>query len=666
MMEEKKLRRFAMEYSGTQFTSYMQNSVSGLFDRIGTFYCREDVVRKVKEVMAQREKKLSGYHSRLKELNEICDICGVDAGELCDPETRDAELSKIPTRAQLRSRFIRELYDIYLEFPTSVQFMDRLVRQLLKGQFEEDSLRLAIVKKFLLETDYNTRPVIALAESRMEKSAKANYDILSDDKKLEFLLQQLDDSIFDVLNQDLDTPSWQSLLRKQIRINEADTFTLSAGLAKRLGSADPLVALDILRSEEELSAVEKEFCAYLKQFTYQKKKQKSPGKPATKDEIYKQAKKDQRKARKNAWAMLKLADDLASGKFRVNGMTREQLYIFAVAFGMDAGSVEKNLFHDYYTDNLLRCVTDEEYLRNITNYEAEPTGEGINYKNYVEVIYLYYLSRFPQMSPREKLTRIQSTIDFCAKKAKALPNRVEAASEEFTAVFQETFDALLQLDEQDLENFVSTHYYIYNPDFSSARITYSSEQNSAREVYRELARQMMDEYPESFGEIDDDIRRAEEKLQKNQITDTSRDDVELNNALNLPQLTEMLEEDESLSDIAKDETFLTLLSRLDEKLQTKKRRILALLDDQAAQPVTRTELITLYYCYYRNVMEELVEDYGIMDLPQLYEEFCHGDGFRPGLNEYLIRCRYQQVSPKNAFDIFVVFALFLELIRWDD
>ena len=655
-----------MEHSRTQFTSYMQNTVSGLFHRIGTFYCREDVARKAKEVMTQREKKLSGYHSRLRELNEMCSLCGVDAGDLCDPETRDAELSKIPTRAGLRKSFIRELYGIYLEFPTSVQFMDRLVRRLLKGQFETDSLRLAIAKKFLLETYYCTKPVVELAKSRMDKAEKQQYDALSGDEKQQFLLSQLDDGIFDVLNQDLDSASWQALLRKQIRINEADTFTLSSELAAKLGSADPLTALDTLRSEEELSAVEKEFCAYLKQFTYQKKKQKSSGKPATKDEIYKQAKKDLRKARKNAWTMLKLADDLASGKFRVNGMTREQLYIFAVAFGMDAGSVEKNLFHDYYNDNLLRYVTDEEYLQNITNYEAEPTGEGINYKNYVEVIYLYYLSRFPEMNPREKLTKIQSAIDSCAKKAKNLESRVEEAPDEFTAVFKDEFDALLQLDEQDLENYVCTHYYIYNPDFSSARITYSSGQNTARETYRELARQMMEEYPESFGEIDDDIRRAEEKLQKNQITDASRDDVELNNALNLPQLMELLKEDEGLEDILADKTFLTLLSKLDEKLQTRKRRILALLEDQTAQSVTRTELITLYYCYFRNVMEELVEDYGIMDLPQLYQEFCFGDGFRPGLNDYLIRCRYQQVSPKNAFDMFVVFALFLELIRWDD
>ena len=142
--------------------------------------------------------------------------------------------------------------------------------------------------------------------------------------------------------------------------------------------------------------------------------------------------------------------------------------------------------------------------------------------------------------------------------------------------------------------------------------------------------------------------------------------MELNNALNLPQLLEILEEDNGLAHILEDKTFLSLLSKLDDKLQTKKRRILALLDDQAAEAVTRTELITLYYCYFRNVMEELVEDYGIMDLPQLYREFCDGDGFRPGLNDYLIRCRYQQVSPKNAFDMFVVFALFLELIRWDD
>lgn len=664
-----------MSFDGTKFTPYMQSVMSGIMDRIKTFYCREDVERKVQEVMLQHRKKQSGYHSRLRELNEMCEACGVNAVELCDEETMAAELAKIPTRMDLRKILLTELHEIYLDFPASTRFMERLVRRRLGGEFSGDSLRLAILKKFMRDTDYHTQSVLALAENRLSPADRAEYAALKVEKKLVFVLEHLDEGIFETLKSDVEPLSWLRFLMKHMRADAHGGFAFSPDLCAALGGEGaPLSLLGGLEKRLEsgcapdaaelIAAAEKEFCAYLKQFNYTKKKAKDPSKAlGTKDEIYRQAKKDFLKPMKKATTLLKLADDLASGKFRVNGTTKEQLYIFAVAFDMCAGDtphdesrdIEKNLFHDYYNDNLLRYVLDEEYIRNITSYENEPSGEGINYKNYVEVIYLYYLTKYQQLPPREKLARIHALIERCAKEAKDRPDRVDAVPTEQTAIFKEDYlSRMLQLSNEDeLADYICRRYYIHNPHHSSARISYASQRNTAGVLYRELAERMFSEYPEFFGSM--------------------YDNVELNNGLDLPALLAQLRaenagDSEFIHCVLEDAPFISLLEKLDKKLQTKKRRIMTLCENPDAETpeCTRTELISLYYCYFRFVLEELTEDFGVMDLPSLYQEFCEGDGIRPGINYYLKESRFQTISPKNAYDMFVVFSLFLELIRWDD
>lgn len=54
--------------------------------------------------------------------------------------------------------------------------------------------------------------------------------------------------------------------------------------------------------------------------------------------------------------------------------------------------LEINLFRDYYTNNLIRFISDS-YKENLNEYELDPSGQGINYKNFAEMIYLYYISK---------------------------------------------------------------------------------------------------------------------------------------------------------------------------------------------------------------------------------------------------------------------------------
>ena len=98
------------------------------------------------------------------------------------------------------------------------------------------------------------------------------------------------------------------------------------------------------------------------------------------------------------FGLIKLADDLATGKFRTGGATKRGLYLFAMVFEMRFGvtatadnDIEKNLFRDYYSNNLMRFITDD-YRDGVSDYELIPSGQSINYKNFAEMIYLYYIA----------------------------------------------------------------------------------------------------------------------------------------------------------------------------------------------------------------------------------------------------------------------------------
>lgn len=634
-----------------EFTKYMRAVIGTVMERIKTFYCREDLESKLREVTEQYTHKRSGYNFRLKELNEMCAACGIDPSLLLDAQTRDKTLARIPRRRDLRKKLLLELQRIYRQFPAASEFMARLVSRLTG---EDGPARQIIVKHFLLHTDYHTAPVVTLAMEKMDPETRSVCAALKGTQQRAFVAAHLPEDLFDVLGQsstELSAPDLARLLHKQLRLDPDGLFRPSAMPA----SVDLGAYLLSLGAENDLYALEqaeKEFCAYLK--------------PAGKDKTYRQARKDAKKALKADWTLLKLADDLASGKFRVNGVTREQLYIFAIAFDMryypNPGAIDydpdrdivKNLFQDYYSDNLLRYVLDEEYLQNRTNYEAEPTGEGINYKNYVEAIYLYCLG-LNGLTAGEKLKKAQALTDRAVKAAKNHPERIPEAPEQHTEFFRDQFLHSLRTvnDEDALIEHLCTHYYIYNPSYSGVRMMYASQQNTAQEVYRQLAQTFMEEYPESFGSV--------------------YDRVELNNGIDVDALLEQLKEENPddrafLQLLEPDGDFVRLLHSLDRKLRTQKTRICKLCADEeapSAHTCTRTELITLYYCYFLNVLQELVEDYGVIDLPQLYEEFRYGDGIRPGIDQYLVQCRYQPISEKNAYDMFVLFAVFLELIRWD-
>ena len=166
------------------------------------------------------------------------------------------------------------------------------------------------------------------------------------------------------------------------------------------------------------------------------------------------------------FGLLKTADNLAEGKFRSGGAIKKSLYLFAMVYNMTyyrSGGAEqmdertdivKNLFQDYYANNIMRFIS-AAYHANPESYE-NPSGQGINDKNFAEMIYLYFI-RCREYGPAEKIRRSSEMIA-------RVKNAPESASTGSTAHYRALAggdgpdNSVWSLSESDFESYVRTHY----------------------------------------------------------------------------------------------------------------------------------------------------------------------------------------------------------------
>lgn len=115
-------------------------------------------------------------------------------------------------------------------------------------------------------------------------------------------------------------------------------------------------------------------------------------------------------------ALLKICNDLANGIFGNPNVTREEIYLFSAVFDLTfygnnaerlrrpENDIEQVMFGDYYSNNIMRYITEHgERIRKGGEIKY-PVGSGINFKNYLEVIFLFFLCQ--NLPAREKLEKI--------------------------------------------------------------------------------------------------------------------------------------------------------------------------------------------------------------------------------------------------------------------
>ncbi len=159
-----------------------------------------------------------------------------------------------------------------------------------------------------------------------------------------------------------------------------------------------------------------------------------------------------------------LADQFSKVNFGVQKKGRANMYVFAIAFELTFNKpqfketdISKCLFYDLFNNTFLTSSNEHEH-------DDESQGYGINFKNFVDITYLYYLSKDfdetgAEMTPALRLYRALNTIAFVKKQQKNLAKTTKAAPGGMSAQIS---SGIVLSD--DIKKFVLTKVLCLNED----------------------------------------------------------------------------------------------------------------------------------------------------------------------------------------------------------
>lgn len=502
-----------------KYTEIVENLYKDeIIDKLKTFYCREDFEYQLSRVDNATPDSVQFCKSDLKEL---CKAKEIDMDELINDRSL---LKTIPMRVEMKEELLQFFYDMYKKIPTTQQIMERIVRT-LAPEYNNDEIRVAILKKFVSGAGddfkcFDTNSIIQWVINKLDDSEKKKMEALDEKDQKEFLILKINDDIFDDFDklEDEELIQDDALTPKEIISLIIQFSEKHSEIKERIGEK----ILKILEEKEDINSElvtskEKDFRKELKQINTGTVKKN--GKSQTYNDVYTQAKKDAKKKKRKAreknsigvdTKLLKLCNDLANGIFRTKGTTKKYLYYFALMFEMNFSLTEpededktdiRNMFQDYYNDNLLRFLKDgeenkdeednkdEENNKKLSTVETEPTGEGINYKNFAETIYLYFLyHKELDMSPGEKIDTAEDMVQQCVNCAPYILNdeKINENNKLYTNYYRDNvLDDLLRKPIEEVVEYITENYLVIK-DQNNHGIMVNSEERTAFDWYVEM------------------------------------------------------------------------------------------------------------------------------------------------------------------------------------
>ena len=416
--------------------------------------------------------------------------------------------------------------------------------------------------------------------------------------------------------------------------------------------------------------------------------------------------KEAKKVFREKWDPLIWANDIASGTFGEQQTTRDKLYIFAIVFEMtyykvtneESDDIQENLFYNYYEDNLLNSLAG--------GVEKEPTGHGINFKNFAEIIYLYYIHK-EGMTAAEKLKAAKKMIARCKTENAALIDvQTDRHMEKNTFFYEPLARRAMNCTEEQLPEFICKNYICGQKGVNVIRV--NSGNKTAAEVYKRLAGKLELAADEVFDRelITHEYiyAAAERKYYKvkcaackekdkgagfkscplykskciNAYTNYRTQRTVADEALEIRKMKRQIVRNgimrvlKTASDLfggIEHKEFKNIAEKISKRFELVTKPSIEESITASFMPktdvenyVTRTKMTALYYYIFILrclCTEEVLDSFG-----DFCGEFCEGfeisigNGMYHGINDILTVAGYQEINPKNIFDSAVVFMAF--------
>ena len=366
------------------------------------------------------------------------------------------------------------------------------------------------------------------------------------------------------------------------------------------------------------------------------------------------------------YGLIKMVNDLATGQFRNAGATKKSLYMFAMVYPMtfkdekhSDTDIEKKLFMEYYTNNLMRFITQSYQTANLNAYELDPSGQGINYKNFTEMIYLYYISK--KMDPIEKISKSDRMIESVKSRQNDGGRYVLIPPD--TEYHMKRFDRkILSLDEDKFEEYIYQNYECIGTPDATSDLMISTEQDSAFREYS-IILSYLDELGVRVENCNYGLWLYDIAILKKEGYSSEKENLWNKIRLLIPTEKSIYYTKETFFE------FLDLLFAINKFLGLTVKESLAkdesaevdapskirinAMSKKSPKEITRTSLIVAYYYYY-NAFYDVGKKRWI-SFAELFDDFCDG------IDPILEAAHYQPISKKNVFDIVVALSSFAYL-----
>lgn len=387
--------------------------------------------------------------------------------------------------------------------------------------------------------------------------------------------------------------------------------------------------------------------------------------------------------------LLRACTNLAQGTFISPTTTKEYLFLFAFAYGMRyyfdtdgkdynaALDMEKNLFRDYYCDNLARFIQGSSEKENGSS-DTEPVGLGLNPKNFADVLFVAYLNR-EDLSPSERAGGFFEAVAR-VKDAWVAENELDEAQSVFfedvaTGDYREMMRRAVSLRGAELEAFILKNYYCetryeYRNASTGAvaqgrRGTFEQSKVLTRSAYRQyctVLSQIKDALGISedvdFGELDGrSVKDSKNDAVLSAIYERGTSSATIMRVSELEYSVPELDHEqirELTAGMTDPEKLLNVIGEVKRRLDP-----YSVLSVKDASKMTRTKMIAAYYHLFclenDSTLDADADESRWSSFGDLYETL------RGALNEMLIFSGYQPLSAKNLFDVLVVFFAYCQV-----